>query len=265
MSNSSNSKLFSLKNFLTIITLSILIGVASFSFSFWQTPKYKSTVKLLTVFNQNNIDTYTASKTANYITGILAEVIYSDSFINSIYNGNAELIDDLGYGSEKRQKNWNEKVKTKTLENKGILIIDAFGNDKNQTRLLATAIGETIASQHGLYDGSADRVTIKIIDTPSILESWSTTKIARDTAIGFLAGLILAFTFIVIFPNHQLFEFNSKKKYYQNLYTTPGRQTETAMNQAPEINSQTSAYYQNEATRKTDNPWLEKYYEENNQ
>ena len=261
----SSIKPFSLKNILTVGFISLLLGLLAFSISLWQTPRYKSTIKLLAVFNQTNIDTYTASKTANYITGILGEVIYSDSFVDSVYKGEVTLKDNSGNNPEQKQKEWKKSVKTKILDNKGIINIDVYGNDRYQTNLLASTIGYTIINQHGIYDGSTDRVTIKMIGVPSIFESWSTTKIISDGLIGILAGLLLGFTFVIIFPNHKLFEFNRKKKIYQpiNNQAVKSFSTETENKQPITYNAPRTITEEANPARNTNNPWLEKYYEDN--
>lgn len=259
--------MFKLKNILTVGCLALLLAIAAFSISLWQTPKYKSSSKLLVVFSQDNVDTYTASKTSNYITGILGEVVYSDSFINSVFKSETNLVDNLGNGSEIRQKNWNKIIKVKILENKGILMVDAYGDSKYQTNLLASAISYTLINQHGIYDGSNDRVSLKMIDTPSIYENWSTAKIIRDALIGFLAGLFLGLTFVVIFPNHKLFELSTKEKYH---YLTAPKPIQPYQPEKKEPASANPSVSQNQISNqpaysqaKTNNPWLEKYYEEN--
>ncbi len=266
----STNKHFNLKNILTVGFISLLLGLLAFSVSLWQTPRYKSTVKLLAVFNQTNIDTYTASKTANYITGILGEVIYSDSFIDSVYKNDTNLIDSLGLNPEQKQRAWKQAVKTSISDNKGIVTIDVFGDDRYQTNLLATNISSVIISQHGLYDGSADRVTLKMIDVPSIFESWSTTKIISDGLLGLLAGILLGFTFIIIFPNHRLFVFNKKVKAYQPANTYPTTPVTQPVYTAPIASAQPAATViptppieEQTIARTTNNPWLEQYYEEN--
>ncbi|MFA6594429.1 MAG: hypothetical protein WCT16_04220 [Candidatus Buchananbacteria bacterium] len=270
----SNYKFFQLKNILTVGLLAILAGLIAFSFSVWTTPKYKSTFKLLTVFNQANIDTYTASKTANYITGIMSEVIYSDSFIGTVYVSSG-IKDDLGYGSENRLRQWKKTVKTKVLDNKGMMIIDVYGDDKIKTNALANAIATAVINNHGNYDGSADRAAIKMIDQPAIFESWSLTKIIEDSVLGIIVGLLLGFTFIVIFPNHRLFEFAPRKKYFTA--TTAG---EPVYNRQPLAASRENPAPAREPIREqkmdlpqrtentftppaTNNEWLKDYYNNN--
>lgn len=268
---------FSFRNFVTVICFGLLIALLAFSISLWLTPRYKSTVKLLVINNDTTIDTYTASKTANYITGILGEIIYSDSFISSVFANEPNLIDDLGQTSEQRQKQWDKKVKTTIQENNGIIIIDVYGSEKYQTALLASTIGNFIVANHGQYDGSADKVNIKMIDTPSIYETWSIKQIIQDTGLGFLAGLLFGFTLIMIFPGHRLFDFKRRpaKAYSQHqarpaaiAYSTPERparrlppEEQAIAKPAPqsELPDEDTVDY----SQKFSNPWLDEYYEEN--
>lgn len=272
-------RLLTLRNAVTVGFIAILAALVAFSFSLWQTPNYKSTVKLLAVFNQSDIDTYTASKTANYVTGILGEVVYSDSFINSVYLSDPTLKDNLGQGSEARQKAWKKSVKTEIMDNKGIMIIDVYGNDKYQVRQLAASIGRVIISQHAQYDGSENRVTIKMIDTPSIYESWYNIRIVGNAGLGFAVGLLIGFTLIVIFPDHKLFAFDKRGRRYPDLpigsadafQKTEGISTAKQEDRVSEIadiiassEDKSEAGGASEATAaRTSNPWLNQYYEEN--
>lgn len=271
-----------LRNFFTIICFGFLVALLAFSISLWLTPRYKSTVKLLTLNTDTTIDTYTASKTANYITSILGEIIYSDSFINNVFNSEANLLDELGQGSEQRQKAWSRIVKTTVQENNGIIIINVYGNDKYQTALLASTIGNYLVANHGQYDGAAERVNVKMIDTPSIYETWSIKQIAQDTGLGFLAGLLFGFTLIMIFPGHRLFDFKTQPKKAKaasaSYLSTPAASAAAAaapakrlppesrplVKPAEQLNEEADTVdIDVDYTQKVSNPWLEEYYEEN--
>ena len=272
-----NNKFFQLKNILTICLLAILAGLVAFSISIWTTPKYKSTFKLLAVSNQSNVDTYTAAKTANYITGILGEVVYSDSLINSVYSANSNLVDDLGYGSERRLRQWKKTVKVNVLENKGLMIVDVYGNDKIKTNSLANTLALVIINNHGNYDGAGDKITIKMIDQPSVYDSWATTKILENTILGLIVGLLLGFTFVVIFPGHRLFKFNKKEKYSyppakeqknspvaQPAAPQPAQyQPAIRLNAQPQAEQEIPADQQTSAPLASNNEWLKDYYNNN--
>lgn len=196
---------FSFKNITTIILFGLLVMIVTLGITASQTPHYKSSAKLLVIFNQDTMDTYTASRTSNYITSILSEVIYSDSFMTNVFSSNSDLQDNLGYSQEVRQSNWKKIVKVTTQENKGIIMIDTFGNDRKQTNELAETVTNVLIEKHGLYDGSDDHVIIKAIDQPSIYLNWASTKIIRDTVIGFFAGILIGLTFVILLPGQMLY------------------------------------------------------------
>lgn len=194
------------KNVLTVICMAILVMLISLTASIILTPKFKSSSKLLVVFNDQSVDTYTASKTSNYIVGILSEVIFSESFVKNVYASNSNLKDTLGIDPEVRQKNWRQAVKIKILENKGIIMIDVYGNDKDQVNQLSNSIAYVLITKHSAYDGSGDKLSLKLIDSPVMFEGWTTIKVIRDSLIGLAAGFLIGLTFIIIFPQHRLFE-----------------------------------------------------------
>lgn len=198
--------IFNAKNVKTIAFIALIAVILALGLSFIQTPKYKSSTKLLVVFNQDNMDVYTAAQTANYIASVLSEVVYSNSFIDNVFKSNFGLNDNFGLDQENRLKSWKKMVKVKTRENKGIILIDVFHQDKNQATQFAQAISSTLIAKHNLYHGSGEKVALKIIDEPITSQHWAQPKIIQNTLLGLIAGLILGFTFIVIFPEQKLIE-----------------------------------------------------------
>ncbi|MFA5029268.1 MAG: Wzz/FepE/Etk N-terminal domain-containing protein [Patescibacteria group bacterium] len=208
----SSTYLFNAKNIRTIITIGLLVMIASLAVSLLQTPKYKSSVKLLVVVNQENVDPYTASRTADYIANVLTEVVYTNSFIDNTFKSNFNLKDELGIGAETRLKNWKKAVQVKTEENKGIIFINVLNRDRDQANQFAQAISYTVMTKHQLYHGLGDRILIKMIDAPVASDKPDQPRTATNTVLGLVAGIVLGFTLIIIFPEQQLFESIFKPK-----------------------------------------------------
>ncbi len=192
------------KNLKTVVIITVILVIFSLIMSFMQIPKYESTSKLIVVFNQENIDVYTAAQTSNYIAGILSEVVYSHSFIDAVLASNFDLQDTLGFSQEKRLKNWQKMVKVRIQDNKGIMIIDVLNTDKNQAHQYAQAISYVLITKHAQYHGSGDKVSLKIIDTPVISDKWAQPNIPQNILLGALAGLLIGISLIVVFPEQRL-------------------------------------------------------------
>lgn len=201
------------RNILTVVLMAIIVMALAFGLSLWQTPKYKAASKLIVVLNQHGIDAYTASKNSSYITGILSEVAYSNSFVSNVFESNPNLRDDLGSGQDQRAKNWKKRVKIKTQDSKGIIVIETFSDNQAQAYHLNQAVMTVFISKHGQYTGFNDQVTLKVIDGASIANDWNAMQVLQNTLIGLALGLFLGFSFVVVFPRQQLFKIASSGRH----------------------------------------------------
>ena len=204
--------IFNSKNIKTIIFITIIVIILGLVISLTQLPKYKSSAKLLVIFSQEDATSYSSAQTSNYIAGILNEVIYSDSFVNSVFKSNFDLDNDLGFTQEDRMKNWETMVKTKLQENKGIIVIDVYHKNRDQANNFAQAISYTIITNHSLYHGSGDSIAIKMISTPTSPQNWAKPNIPQNLLLSLIAGMFIGLTFVIIFPEQELVNFIFGKK-----------------------------------------------------
>ena len=199
-------KIFNVRNIKTMASIAMVVMVISIIISLVQTPKYQSSAKLLIIYKQDNIDPYTATKTSEYITNILSEVIYSGSFVDNVFNSKFNLKNDLGINQETRQKNWRKMINNEVKADKGIITLRVLHREKNQASQFAQAIVYTITTKHQLYHGLGDKINIKIIDNPTTSESWAQPKIIYNALIGFVGGWIIGISIIILFPRQRILE-----------------------------------------------------------
>ncbi|NCN07527.1 hypothetical protein GW933_02425 [Candidatus Falkowbacteria bacterium] len=204
--------IFNSKNIKTILFITVIVVIFGLVISLIQTPKYKSSAKLLVIFSQEDMNPYTSAQTSNYIAGILEEVIYSDSFIDAVFKTNFDLINDFSFSPEKKSKQWKKMVKPKLEDNKGIITIDVYHKDKEQANNFAQAISYTLITNHSLYHGSGDNVVVKMISTPSVAEKWSQPNIGQNLFLSLIAGIFAGLTFIIIFPQQEVLNFLLNRK-----------------------------------------------------
>jgi len=204
--------IFNSKNVKTIIFITVIVVILGLVFSFVSVPKYKSSAKLLVIFSQKDMNPYTSAQTSNYLAGILAEVMYSDSFINNVFKTDFDLNDDLGLASDKKIKNWKKMVKVKLEDNKGLIILDIYHKDKEQAYNFAQAISSTLITTNNLYHGSGENVTVKMISAPSIGYKWAKPDVWQNLLLSIMAGIFIGLTFVIIFPEQELINFVFRKK-----------------------------------------------------
>ena len=204
--------IFNSKNIKTIIFITVIAVILGLIFSFVSVPKYKSSAKLLVIFSQKDMNPYTSAQTSNYLAGILAEVVYSDSFINNVFKTDFDLNYDLNPSPDEKIKDWKKMVKVKLEDNKGLIILDVYHKDKEQAYNFAQAISYTLITTNNLYHGSGDSVAVKMISTPAISHKWAKPDILQNILLSLMAGIFIGLTFIIIFPEQELINFIFRKK-----------------------------------------------------
>jgi capsular polysaccharide biosynthesis protein len=204
--------IFNLKNVKTILLIAVIMVIFGLVISLVQAPKYKSSAKLLVIFNSESSNPYASIQTSNHIASILEEVIYADSFIENVLKSNFDIDNHLGFNQEEKIKKWRKMVKTNLQDSKGILIIDVYHKDREQANNFAQAIGYTMITNHSLYHGSGSDVAVKMIGVPTTPQNWATPNIAQNLLLSLIVGVFVGLTFVIVFPQQELINFIIGKK-----------------------------------------------------
>ncbi|MFH1367318.1 MAG: Wzz/FepE/Etk N-terminal domain-containing protein [Patescibacteria group bacterium] len=174
-----------------ILWLTILGAVLAFDLAVIQKPKYEASSRILVVQKQaEGQDIYTISKSAQYLTGILKEVVYSDSFFDKVIL----LAPDIGKSGfsdkiKERRKEWEKSVKVSIVRDLGEMKIKVYSSNKDQSEQIDRTITEVLEKEHGFYHGGGDNVQIKVLDYPLVSDQPVSTNLWLATILGGLIGL----------------------------------------------------------------------------
>ncbi len=179
--------------FIFLILATILTVVQPF--------KYGASSQILIIQNSISSDPYTASKSTEYLSNILAKVVYSNSFFENVLNS-GYAVDKSYFGQtvKKQMKTWNKTVSTKANNDSGIITINVYHKDRTQTDLIARAIVYTLQTKHGLYHGGADNVSIKVIDDPITSNYPVKPNLILNFNLALVLGLIFSGVYIYLYP-----------------------------------------------------------------
>lgn len=229
------------KNYKIILLIGVLLMVASFVISVAVPSQYRSTVQVLITQNYGaNTDIYAAAKFTQYLSNLLNEVIYSDSFFNQVMSSGYNITNDFDQRAEKREKQWEKIVQTKVLSDTGIIVVTVYHPNRNQADQIANAIAYVLTEKHGIYHGAGDQVSIKTITGPTTSQKTVKPNILLNTGLALVLGLVLGGLFIYLFPESTN---GSDKKFEMKKSPKP---TEPVINyQVPENVSATVAYHPN--------------------
>ena len=218
------------KQTILIITVLFLIVVALITFT--RPLKYSATSQLLVVQNYGpNTDAYNVSRSNQFLSNLLAQVVYSDSFYEKVQASGFNLASNFSADPNQRKKEWSQTVYTKAVADTGMIIIKTYHQDKKIADRLNQAIAFTLITKHGQYHGLGDSVQVKIIDN-STLSNWPVKpNVILNLLLGLIVGLAASFYFIYLFPNKAI-NF-SRGRHAGRLETLPEAETELKFVEQP--------------------------------
>jgi len=195
--------IFAKKQTITVIIVIFVLIVVIFTVI--QPFKYGTSAKLLVIQNfGTNIDPYTASKSNEYLSGILAEVIYSNSFFSKTLESGFNIDKTYFNGNESKQmKKWEKTVSAKNVADTGMVAINVYHPDRAQAEQISQAIIFTLQAKHTLYHGYGDNVAIKIIDKPLTSDRPVKPNLIFNFVGAIIFGLFFSFVYVYLFPERK--------------------------------------------------------------
>ena len=179
----------------TVIAFAYLGGI----FTMILPPLYSSNARVLVVQKYEGIDVYTAIKSAEYLSEILENVIYSTEFMNDVLKSEFPIINNFGNTQKERKKQWTRCIKTDIIPHTGIIKIRVVNKDKNQAYNIARGIVYVLENKGEKYHGRGKMVEIKVIDRPNLPEKPDVSRVIKGIIISGIFGFLISFFILLIY------------------------------------------------------------------
>lgn len=193
------------KRKLTVFVITVMFLIAVSLFTFLQPLRYSATSTLLVVQNYGpNTDAYNISRSNQFLSNLLAQVVYSDSFYEKVMESGYNISKSIfSVDANKRKKEWQNLVYTRAIADTGMITLKTYHQDKATADKINQAIAYTLMTKHSQYHGLGDNVKIKVIND-STLSDWPVKpNVVLNLILGLLAGLAASLYFIYLFPAKQ--------------------------------------------------------------
>ena len=184
-----------------IIFMALLIAV-----SFLQSFKYRASSKLIVLQKyESGFDPYNIARSADYLSGILARVVTSESFMDEVLMSNISI--DRSYfphDSEKRLKKWEKTVSAVSVKDFGMIELTVYHPDKRQAQTIAETADYVLKTKHRLYHGNGTAASVEIISEP-IVSGWPVKpNLPLNVALAVFGGMTAGLVFVYYFPEVEL-------------------------------------------------------------
>lgn len=191
----------------TIITIILLFVIAGLIITLAQPLKYRAKSRLLILQPNTGADAYLVARSNEYIGGLISEVIYSGSFLDSLKNSNYAFDRNYFSGNYKDNvKKWQKTISAKNSGDTGVINIEIYHTDPEEARKISQAVNELIISGQSPYRFSPEQIKINIIDQPIISSFPLKPNLPVNFSLSLFFGLIAACSYVYVFPKDTTFE-----------------------------------------------------------
>jgi capsular polysaccharide biosynthesis protein len=186
-----------------IIALFIILGAGIIAV---QRFKYSSKSQLLVVQEYNRtVDAYTASKSNEYLSSVLANVVVSNSFFTKVTEAGFDINTSyFGDNTKDQMKEWNRTVSAKSISDSGIISVVVYHPDRSQAEKIDRAINHVLMTQNAAYHGSGDTVKVRLIDQPITSTLPVKPDIFLTMALAIALGFVTSLIYIYLAPTPAL-------------------------------------------------------------
>jgi capsular polysaccharide biosynthesis protein len=184
------------KHKLALIALALLGAVLAMGGTLFMKLEYQTTSRFIVIQEQRFSDAFTQSKSSEYVSGILARVVSTDSFRDAVFAKYDYLTGLFPESKDETRKAWNKAVSVEPLKDTGILNISAYNVDRTAAEAIVFAVGDTLTNNVKEYLGKGAAVEIKPIDGPITTDYPARPSFVNNAIAGFAIGLLLG---IVLF------------------------------------------------------------------
>jgi|WetSurMetagenome_2_1015567.scaffolds.fasta_scaffold00819_20 capsular polysaccharide biosynthesis protein len=189
----------------TIASMLIVFLSIAIIFSAVTPFKYDSNMKLLTIISfRQDIDPYTASRSNEYLSNLLANIVSSGSFFDKIEASGFNIDKNYFSGNEKQQmKKWNKTVKAKSIADTGMIAVDVCHANRAQAEEIARAVAYTLQTTNSQYHGFGNNVEIKIINGPITSNYPVMPNVPLNLGLAIAFAIIFFLCYIYLFPEEK--------------------------------------------------------------
>ncbi len=182
--------------------VALIIGVAvvlSLIVSLVQPFQYAASTQMLIIQKQEqNLDAYTATKSAEKIGSNLASIIFTSSFYNEVIESNNTIKNKFSTDSTERRKEWKKNVKADVIPETGIIEITVYDADRNYASQLVKNIAYVLVNKGAEYHGGGTDVSIKIVDDVFVSKYPARPNIILNSLLSLIIGFLFGSAFVIL-------------------------------------------------------------------
>ena len=144
-------------------------------------------------------DYYTATRSAEYMSRVLGEILYSESFITAIVDTGRVDINFLPRDKKTRLDDWSKMLQAKTNSELGFIQVSISGKSGREVSKISQAVIAVLGEKgSALFGSGGEKVSVRLLSGPIIENNPSPSELSIIALVGLILGFFLNFTWRLV-------------------------------------------------------------------
>lgn len=175
--------------------LGVLIAMLGVTGTFIFRDHYQASVDFMISSSQDGQDYYTATRSAEYMSRVLGEVLYSERFIQDLVDTGKVDVGFLPVNKKDRLESWSKILTVKKNAELGFMRISVSGKSDRDVSRMAQAVMDVLdKEQDTLFGNTGNKVSIRLLSGPIIERNPSLSDLSFIIIASILFGMFSVFT-----------------------------------------------------------------------
>ena len=177
----------------------IILAVCGILGVFTLQSPYKASADFMVSSTQDGQDYYTATRSAEYMSRVLGEILYSESFINAVVNTGGVDMNFLPRDKKSRLDAWAKMLEVKKNPELGFINVTLSGSSEREVSRVSQAVIVVLNEKSGdLFGNSGEKVNVRLLSGPIIESNPTASELSLLVVAGLVFGFFLNFTFRLV-------------------------------------------------------------------
>ncbi len=181
------------------LVLGIAIAVLGVVIAFVAQERFRASADFMISSAQEGQDYYTATRSAEYMSRVLSEIVYSESFIAAVVDTGRVDVNFLPRDKKDRLEEWSRMLAVKKNGELGFIRISVAGASDREVSRISQAIIAALSEQGGaLFGDGGDKVRVRLLSGPIIENNPSGSELMGIMLAGLIGGIFLVFAWSLV-------------------------------------------------------------------
>jgi len=169
-----------------------LLGIGS---AFVLQAPYRSSTDFMISSHQNGQDYYTATRSAEYMSRVLGEIVYTEKFIDIVIETGSIDANFLPKNKKDRLEKWSQILTVNKNPELGFIQVVISGSTEREVSRISQAMTLVLTEKSSEFFGNGNEaVNVKLLSGPIIEANPSGSLLSLIVIAGFLLGYFCIFT-----------------------------------------------------------------------